>query len=143
MNSITVEALLQTLDALGIDRFHLLGNSLGGAAAIATALEVPDRVEKLVLMATRNKLSGPESLGLQNRTLEASFAKNEKNKASGETNPPLIPLYDSSVETEDCTGPYVLLASRANSGTVTGAVLPADGRMAVRGFRTAAGGIGL
>lgn len=51
ITQITVDALLQTLDALGIDRFHLLGNSLGGAAAIATALEVPDRVEKLVLMA--------------------------------------------------------------------------------------------
>src|SRR5581483_12010019 len=41
ITEITVDALLQTLDALGIDRFHLLGNSLGGAAAIATALEVP------------------------------------------------------------------------------------------------------
>ncbi|WP_308065594.1 alpha/beta fold hydrolase [Streptomyces scabiei] len=51
ITEITVDALLQTLDALGIDRFHLLGNSLGGAAALATALEVPARVEKLVLMA--------------------------------------------------------------------------------------------
>jgi 2,3-dihydroxy-2,3-dihydrophenylpropionate dehydrogenase len=52
-------------------------------------------------------------------------------------------LYDSSVEPEDFTGPYVLLASRANSATVTGAVIPADGGIAVRGFRTAAGGTGL
>ncbi|MFF3359056.1 alpha/beta fold hydrolase [Streptomyces sp. NPDC002917] len=51
ITEITVDALLQTLDALGIERFHLLGNSLGGAAAIATALAAPDRVEKLVLMA--------------------------------------------------------------------------------------------
>jgi 2,3-dihydroxy-2,3-dihydrophenylpropionate dehydrogenase len=74
--------------------------------------------------------------------MEASFAKNENNEASGETNPPLIPPYDSSVEPEDFTGPYVPLASRANSGTVTGVVLPADGGIAVRGFRTAAGGTG-
>jgi pimeloyl-ACP methyl ester carboxylesterase len=51
ITEITVDALQQTLDALGVDRFRLLGNSLGGAAAIATALEAPDRVEKLVLMA--------------------------------------------------------------------------------------------
>ncbi|KUO05194.1 alpha/beta fold hydrolase [Streptomyces caeruleatus] len=51
ITEITVDALVQTLDALGIERCHLLGNSLGGAAAIALALEVPQRVEKLVLMA--------------------------------------------------------------------------------------------
>ncbi|MFC8827333.1 alpha/beta fold hydrolase [Streptomyces sp. NPDC057137] len=51
ITAITVDALLETLDALNVDRFHLLGNSLGGAAAIATALAVPERVEKLVLMA--------------------------------------------------------------------------------------------
>lgn len=51
ITEITVEALLATLDELGIDKFHVLGNSLGGAAAIATALAVPDRVTKLVLMA--------------------------------------------------------------------------------------------
>ncbi|MFB6778267.1 alpha/beta fold hydrolase [Streptomyces sp. NPDC056352] len=51
ITEITVDALLQTLDALDIERFHLLGNSLGGAASIATALAAPARVEKLVLMA--------------------------------------------------------------------------------------------
>lgn len=51
ITEITVEALLAMLDELGIDKFHVLGNSLGGAAAIATALAVPERVTKLVLMA--------------------------------------------------------------------------------------------
>ncbi|WP_206061956.1 alpha/beta fold hydrolase [Nonomuraea basaltis] len=51
ITEITVDALFQALDALGIDRFHLLGNSLGGAAAIAMAQERPERVERLVLMA--------------------------------------------------------------------------------------------
>ncbi|MFG2937793.1 alpha/beta fold hydrolase [Streptomyces sp. NPDC048282] len=48
---ITVDALYQALDALGIDTFHLLGNSLGGAAAIAMAQQRPERVTRLVLMA--------------------------------------------------------------------------------------------
>ncbi len=51
ITEITVDALLQALDALGIDRFHLLGNSLGGAAALALALAAPERVDRLVLMA--------------------------------------------------------------------------------------------
>lgn len=38
-------------DALGLERFSLVGNSLGGAMAMQIALDFPDRVDKLVLMA--------------------------------------------------------------------------------------------
>jgi pimeloyl-ACP methyl ester carboxylesterase len=48
ITSLTVEALAQ---ALPEEPFHLLGNSLGGAAAIAFAQQHPSRVQKLVLMA--------------------------------------------------------------------------------------------
>jgi pimeloyl-ACP methyl ester carboxylesterase len=48
---IAVGALFEALDELGIDRFHLLGNSLGGAAAISMAQTQPQRVSGLVLMA--------------------------------------------------------------------------------------------
>ncbi|MFE9322470.1 alpha/beta fold hydrolase [Nocardia sp. NPDC052278] len=51
ITQITVDALFQTLDSLGIDRFNLLGNSLGGAAAIAMAQSQPERISGLVLMA--------------------------------------------------------------------------------------------
>lgn len=51
ITEITVDALFQALDALGIESFNLLGNSLGGAAAIAMAQTQRDRVERLVLMA--------------------------------------------------------------------------------------------
>lgn len=51
ITEITVDALYQVLDALNVDRFFLLGNSLGGAAALAMAITRPERVEKLVLMA--------------------------------------------------------------------------------------------
>jgi pimeloyl-ACP methyl ester carboxylesterase len=51
ITEITVDALFQALDALGIDRFHLLGNSLGGAAALAMAQMRPERITGLVLMA--------------------------------------------------------------------------------------------
>lgn len=51
ITEITVRAVYEALDALGIGEFHLLGNSLGGAAAIAMAQTQPDRVSGLVLMA--------------------------------------------------------------------------------------------
>ena len=51
ITEITVDATYQVLDALGIDTFHLLGNSLGGAAALAMAIDRPNRVTRLVLMA--------------------------------------------------------------------------------------------
>lgn len=44
------------LDALGIDKAHLVGNSYGGAAALRCALDRPDKVDKLVLM-------GPGGIG--------------------------------------------------------------------------------
>ena len=44
-------ALKDLLDTLGItDRVHLLGNSLGGGAAVRFALDYPDRAGRLVLM---------------------------------------------------------------------------------------------
>ena len=51
ITEITVDAMYQMLDALGVDTFFLLGNSLGGAAALAMAIAQPVRVTKLVLMA--------------------------------------------------------------------------------------------
>lgn len=49
--------VIALLDQLGIDRVHLLGNSLGGGTAMRLALEHPDRVGRLILM-------GPGGLSL-------------------------------------------------------------------------------
>lgn len=38
------------IDALGLGKAHLVGNSLGGAASLKTALDFPDKVGRLVLM---------------------------------------------------------------------------------------------
>jgi len=51
ITQIAADALIEAFDAAGITTFHLLGNSLGGAAAIALAQQHPDRVTRLVLMA--------------------------------------------------------------------------------------------
>jgi 4,5:9,10-diseco-3-hydroxy-5,9,17-trioxoandrosta-1(10),2-diene-4-oate hydrolase len=50
-------ALAGLLDELGIDRVHLVGNSLGGGTAVRFALRYPERAGRLVLM-------GPGGLSL-------------------------------------------------------------------------------
>ncbi len=42
--------LFGLLDALGIEKTHLAGNSFGGALALRAAIEQPERVDRLVLM---------------------------------------------------------------------------------------------
>ncbi|ORL83689.1 4,5:9,10-diseco-3-hydroxy-5,9,17-trioxoandrosta-1(10),2-diene-4-oate hydrolase [Prescottella equi] len=47
----SASALKDLLDTIGItERVHLLGNSLGGGAAVRFALDYPDRASRLVLM---------------------------------------------------------------------------------------------
>jgi len=43
------EALVDTVTALGVERFALLGHSLGSVTALQAALDHPDRIEKLIL----------------------------------------------------------------------------------------------
>ncbi|MFU2489048.1 alpha/beta fold hydrolase [Thauera sp. WH-1] len=47
LNAQTLKALL---DALGLDKVHIVGNSMGGHSAVAFALSNPTRVGKLILM---------------------------------------------------------------------------------------------
>ncbi|MFL6119433.1 4,5:9,10-diseco-3-hydroxy-5,9,17-trioxoandrosta-1(10),2-diene-4-oate hydrolase [Actinophytocola sp.] len=53
----SADALLKLLDEVGVERAHLVGNSLGGGTAVRFALRYPDRAGRLVLMA-------PGGLGL-------------------------------------------------------------------------------
>lgn len=47
-----VEQVVSILDALEIDRTDLVGNSFGGAIALAVAIRHPERVRRLVLMGS-------------------------------------------------------------------------------------------
>ena len=44
-------AVVQLLDALALDREHLIGNSLGGRVALEVGLRAPERVDRLALLA--------------------------------------------------------------------------------------------
>lgn len=52
--SLTEQArlVLRALDVLGVDRFVLMGHSMGGDVAMRIASTAPERVEKLILAAT-------------------------------------------------------------------------------------------
>ncbi|MCA8218225.1 alpha/beta fold hydrolase [Burkholderia cepacia] len=49
-SDLNARVLKGVLDTLGIERAHLVGNSMGGHSAVAFALSYPERVGKLVLM---------------------------------------------------------------------------------------------
>ena len=55
-----VECIRQTLECAGVDRCTVIGNSLGGAVALGLALDDPQRVEKLILMAPGGLSEMPE-----------------------------------------------------------------------------------
>lgn len=51
--------LLALLDALGIERCHLVGHSMGGAVALQLALDAPQRVGRLVITNSVPSFSAP------------------------------------------------------------------------------------
>lgn len=93
------------------------------------------RVNGVAVGGMNTDLRGPESIGLKDRSIGASFARSELTGSN-----PLIPLHDASVDPADFTASYVLLASRRNSGNITGNIINADGGIGVRGFGDRAAG---
>ena len=79
-------------------------------------------------------LRGPGTLGLDGTSIASLPVA-----AMVETCTPLAKL----AEPADYTGPYVLLASAANSSAATGAVINCDGGLGVRGIGAIAGGTDL
>lgn len=53
---LNAQAVKGLIDELGIERIHLVGNSMGGASSLAFATEYPEALDKMVLM-------GPAGLG--------------------------------------------------------------------------------
>ena len=47
-----IKHAIDFLDALGIEKAHIVGNSFGGALALALAIRNPNRVNKIVLMGS-------------------------------------------------------------------------------------------
>jgi len=58
-----IKQVIDVFDALGLEKADLVGNSFGGAIALGTAIQHPDRVGRLVLMGSVG-LSFPITHGL-------------------------------------------------------------------------------
>ena len=56
------KAMLGLLDNLDIPTVHIVGNSLGGGAALMMAMDAPDRVDKLVLMGPAGLMTSISTL---------------------------------------------------------------------------------
>ena len=57
------------VDALGLDKVSVVGNSMGGATALGLAMRAPQRVDKLVLMGSAGtRRDGPPSSALKTIT---------------------------------------------------------------------------
>ena len=82
------DAVLGALDALGIRRAVLVGNSLGGGVALRIAADTPDRVAALVLIAS----TGPWS------------HKTDEARSWAESDNPLIPAAATRRCRRSCSG---------------------------------------
>lgn len=70
-----VQDTLSLADALGWDRFGLLGHSMGGMIAQQLTLDAPDRVEALILMDTHH--GSPDSLDPEMIALGVAVAREQ------------------------------------------------------------------
>jgi 4,5:9,10-diseco-3-hydroxy-5,9,17-trioxoandrosta-1(10),2-diene-4-oate hydrolase len=62
--SFFVDCVKQTLDQIGVSKYTIVGNSLGGAVALGLALAHPQNVERLVLMAPGGLNDLPDYLAM-------------------------------------------------------------------------------
>ena len=51
-STVNARAVRDLMDALGIEKASLVGNSMGGGTAVNFAIDYPDRIEKLIIMGS-------------------------------------------------------------------------------------------
>lgn len=109
-----VAALSGLLDALDIGRCTLVGNSLGGAIAIKLALDQPQCVSKLVLMAPGG-LMDKEQYYLQMEGIQrmgAAFAAGELKDAAGMRRLLGLQLFDASQISDETVAERVAVVNQ-------------------------------
>ena len=121
-----VSALSGLLDALGIQRCVLVGNSLGGAIAIKLALDQPGRVSRLVLMAPGG-LMDKEQYYLQMEGIQkmgAAFANGELNDAAGMRRLLSLQLFDPALISDETVAERVAVVGQQPACVLTSMQVP-------------------
>ncbi len=78
-------AQIALLDELGIETFSLLGHSMGGMIALQTALDFPERVDRLILYATASSGDLPERFETFEENLQRILDQGLENTAAAVT----------------------------------------------------------
>ncbi|MGW5276860.1 alpha/beta fold hydrolase [Streptomyces sp. NPDC004044] len=65
LNLLQADSLWELLDELGVEKAHLVGNSMGGMIALRMALAQPDRVGTMLLMGSGGAPDLPITRGLE------------------------------------------------------------------------------
>jgi NAD(P)-dependent dehydrogenase (short-subunit alcohol dehydrogenase family) len=105
---------------------------VGLVRQLAYELAPKVRVNAVAPGGMATDLRGPAALGMQDRSIQAMHANGEDRRR-------LTPL-QVAPQAADYAAHYVLLAARAESPTMTGAIINCDGGLGVRGIRQVAGG---
>jgi pimeloyl-ACP methyl ester carboxylesterase len=116
-------SVMRLMDALRVERFHMLGHSMGGMIAQQIALDHPDRVRKLVLYGTAPLGDLPRRF----ETLDASIARLES-EGVGACADVIVPTWF----VEGHAAPFYRLCHEAGRGTGVEAAVKA--LRAVRGW---------
>lgn len=88
-------AILDVMDAAGIERAVVGGNSLGGATSIATALMAPERVTGLILIAAPGGRALPEILTRSARQIASPHQMETLSEEAWRVGLASVPLGDS------------------------------------------------
>jgi len=107
---------------------------VGLVRQLAYELAPKVRVNAVAPSGMASDLRGPEALGQQDTRIMDS--------RSPDAIKAILPL-QFFPDPADFTGPYVLLASRANNQTLSGVMINADCGLGIRGIRHVAGGLDL
>ncbi len=121
--------LLGIMDALGIEKASFVGNSFGGALAIALALFKPDRVDRLVLLGT------PAGEFMQTPGLRSAW-EYEPTLENMERTMRLFP-FDQSIITDEMVRSRFEASARPGAQDALRKLLPkpnAEGPTVVKGF---------
>ncbi|WP_200826792.1 alpha/beta fold hydrolase [Marinobacterium lutimaris] len=124
-----VNHLVEFMDALGIDRASLVGNSFGGAVGLGLALFNPERLDKLVLLGT------PAGTFVQTKGLAGAWLY----EPSVENMRALMELfpYDKSLITDELVQSRYEASARAGAQEALRKLIPQpseDGETMVKAF---------
>ena len=103
VHDVQARTALKLIDALGIDKAHFVGNSVGGTTALDFALKYPDRVRNIVAGACHASTGGDPYM-LSNRPPELiRVGRNAFNNPSHETFREYLEVnfYDSALVTDE------------------------------------------